>query len=178
MHKDEIVIDEFIVDSLIREQFPQFSEESAKKVETTGTVNATYLAVYRWLPGEPCGVSPVNETETAKSLAQFVNELRSIPVSDTAHKAGRKPLRELDEKICAVVSECKTDIGGGKVLTLWRELIETEAWDGKPVWIHAVLLKPNLLVNGGRLTAVIDFGGAGIGDPAFDITPAWTCPDL
>jgi len=41
------------------------------------------------------------------------------------------------------------------------------------VWIHADLLRPNLLVAGGRIRAVIDFGGAGAGDPATDVIPAW-----
>jgi aminoglycoside phosphotransferase (APT) family kinase protein len=35
------------------------------------------------------------------------------------------------------------------------------AWSGCPVWIHADLLRPNLLVDGGRIRAVIDFGGPG-----------------
>ncbi len=47
-------------------------------------------------------------------------------------------------------------------------------WDGTPVWIHTDLLRPNLLVHGGRLRAVIDFGGVGIGDPAADVIPAWS----
>ena len=46
-------------------------------------------------------------------------------------------------------------------------------WDRAPVWIHADLLRPNLLVHGGRLCAVIDFGGAGVGDPAADLIAAW-----
>jgi aminoglycoside phosphotransferase (APT) family kinase protein len=31
----------------------------------------------------------------------------------------------------------------------------------------------NLLARHGRLTAVIDFGGLGVGDPAIDMLPAW-----
>jgi aminoglycoside phosphotransferase (APT) family kinase protein len=44
----------------------------------------------------------------------------------------------------------------------------------RPVpWIHSDLLRPNLLVDGGRLRAVIDFGSVGVGDPATDVIPAW-----
>ena len=32
----------------------------------------------------------------------------------------------------------------------------------------------NLLVRNGRLSAVIDFGSSGVGDPACDVTIAWT----
>jgi aminoglycoside phosphotransferase (APT) family kinase protein len=47
-------------------------------------------------------------------------------------------------------------------------------WDGSPVWIHSDLLRPNLLVRGGRLRAVIDFGAVGVGDPATDVIAAWS----
>jgi len=41
------------------------------------------------------------------------------------------------------------------------------------VWLHGDLLPGNLIVSGGRLTAVIDFGALGVGDPACDLQPAW-----
>jgi aminoglycoside phosphotransferase (APT) family kinase protein len=47
-------------------------------------------------------------------------------------------------------------------------------WDGAPVWVHADLLRPNVLVNRGKVVAVIDFGMAGAGDPAGDVIAAWT----
>ena len=47
-------------------------------------------------------------------------------------------------------------------------------WSGDPVWIHTDLLRPNVLVADGRISAVIDFGGAGIGDPAADVIAAWS----
>jgi hypothetical protein len=48
------------------------------------------------------------------------------------------------------------------------------AWERTPAWLHGGLLRPNLLVDGGRLCAVIDFGSAGIGDPAADVIAAWS----
>jgi aminoglycoside phosphotransferase (APT) family kinase protein len=42
------------------------------------------------------------------------------------------------------------------------------------VWIHGDVDARNLLVRGGRLAAVIDFGQTGVGDPACDLTIAWT----
>lgn len=43
--------------------------------------------------------------------------------------------------------------------------------------VHGDLLPGNLLVAAGRLRAVIDWGGAGCGDPAQDLTPAWALFD-
>ena len=41
------------------------------------------------------------------------------------------------------------------------------------MWVHGDLLPGNLLVVDGRLSAVIDFGGLNVGDPACDLQPAW-----
>jgi aminoglycoside phosphotransferase (APT) family kinase protein len=46
-------------------------------------------------------------------------------------------------------------------------------WEGEPVWIHGDLDSRNLLAKEGRLTAVIDFGCLGVGDPACDVMVAW-----
>jgi aminoglycoside phosphotransferase (APT) family kinase protein len=43
-----------------------------------------------------------------------------------------------------------------------------------PVWFHGDFHTGNLLTVDGRLSAVIDFGGLGVGDPASDLTIAFT----
>ena len=50
----------------------------------------------------------------------------------------------------------------------------SSSWEGDPVWIHGDVAPTNLLVEAGKLKAVIDFGGTGVGDPACDLTIAWT----
>ena len=47
-------------------------------------------------------------------------------------------------------------------------------WPGKPVWVHGDIAVGNLIVVGGRLAAVIDWGTCGVGDPACDLVLAWT----
>jgi aminoglycoside phosphotransferase (APT) family kinase protein len=42
------------------------------------------------------------------------------------------------------------------------------------VWFHGDIAHGNLLVQEGRLTAVIDFGTSGVGDPACDLVIAYT----
>lgn len=64
--------------------------------------------------------------------------------------------------------------GRGARHHLWEETLRLPQWAGAPVWVHADLLPGNLLTTAGRLTAVIDFGGLGVGDPACDLLPAWT----
>jgi len=59
-------------------------------------------------------------------------------------------------------------------IAVWEQALHAPAWQGSPMWIHTDLLRPNLLVRGGRLRAVIDFGGVGVGDPAADVIAAWS----
>src|SRR5207253_4442943 len=64
-------------------------------------------------------------------------------------------------------------IDGRRTLALWRELVETPVWTGPPMWIHGDLHPANLLVEDGRIVAVIDFGDISGGDPATDLMAAW-----
>jgi aminoglycoside phosphotransferase (APT) family kinase protein len=56
---------------------------------------------------------------------------------------------------------------------VWDAAIEAQAWHGPPVWIHGDLQAGNLLAADGRLSAVIDWGCLGVGDPACDVMAAW-----
>jgi len=131
-------------------------------------------AIYGWIDGQPYADQLVDdEREAARDLARFVTGLR---LTDTAGapRAGRRPLRELDAATRAAIESAGDDIERDAVIAAWELALEASAWDGaRPAWIHADLLRPNLLVDGGRLRAVIDWGAAGAGDPATDLIAAW-----
>ena len=131
-------------------------------------------AIYGWIDGQPYADELVDdEHQAAKDLARFVVELRRIdPVG--APGGGRKPLRELDAVTRAAISWARGVIDSDAASTAWERALQAPAWNGMPVWIHTDLLRPNLLVRDGRLRAVIDFGGAGVGDPAADVIAAWS----
>jgi aminoglycoside phosphotransferase (APT) family kinase protein len=131
-------------------------------------------AIYRWIDGQPYHEELVHdERQAAEDLAQFVAELRRIdPLG--APRGGRKPLRELDAATLAAIEASGNVIDSDAAASAWECALEAPAWDGTPVWIHTDLLRPNLLVDRGRLCAVIDFGGVGVGDPAADLIAAWS----
>ncbi|MGW8331691.1 aminoglycoside phosphotransferase family protein [Streptomyces sp. NPDC055897] len=136
-------------------------------------------SVYRWLPGENPEAGALREpVELARDLAGLVAAMRrvTLPEAPTAHRGG--PLDALDEetrKALAVLRGIPQEgIDGDAVDAVWEDGLRAPAWDGPPVWLHADLMPGNLLVDGGgRLAAVIDFGCAGVGDPACDLFPAW-----
>jgi aminoglycoside phosphotransferase (APT) family kinase protein len=131
-------------------------------------------AIYRWIDGHPYRDDLVHdERQAADALAQFVVELRRIDPRG-APQGGRKPLRELDAATRAAIEASRSVIDSAAAAAAWASALEAPAWDGTPVWIHTDLLRPNLLVDRGRLCAVIDFGGVGVGDPAADVIAAWS----
>ena len=56
---------------------------------------------------------------------------------------------------------------------VWETALDAD-WHGTPVWFHGDVAAGNLLVRGGELSAVIDFGTSGVGDPACNLVIAWT----
>lgn len=143
----------------------------------TGSPGSGYpfpWGIYRWIEGDTFSIDRIDdEGRAAADLAQFVTALRGIDPSGV-RLAGRKPLAQLDTVTRAVI-----DVLGGVIDTegaraAWEASRRAPTWQGNPVWIHADLLPANLLIERGRLKAVLDFGGAGVGDPAADVIAAWS----
>jgi aminoglycoside phosphotransferase (APT) family kinase protein len=59
------------------------------------------------------------------------------------------------------------------LLDRWDAGLVAPAWDGPPLWLHGDPHPANLVVDGGRLTGLIDFGDLTAGDPASDLATAW-----
>ena len=131
-------------------------------------------AIYRWIDGQPYRDDLLHdEPQAAADLAQFVLELRRIDPRG-APRGGRRPLRELDAPTRVAIAASGGVIDGEAAAAAWASALQAPEWDGTPVWIHADLLRPNLLVDRGRLSAVIDFGSVGVGDGAADVIAAWS----
>jgi aminoglycoside phosphotransferase (APT) family kinase protein len=136
-------------------------------------------SVYRWLGGENATVERItDETRLATGLAQFVAALQQIDPTGGPppgkHNFGRgEPLAMRDESTRAAIAALGDTIDGGAVTATWEAALRAPEWRRAPVWIHGDLDSRNLLVEQGRLSAVIDWGGLGVGDPACDVMVAW-----
>jgi aminoglycoside phosphotransferase (APT) family kinase protein len=125
-----------------------------------------FWSVHTWLEGSsPDGPVDVDE------LASFVAALQRIDTTTGPEPLyGRgKPLSARDESTRAALE--RVDAPGA--LALWQEALAAPGWTGAPVWIHADLDARNVLVRDGRLAAVLDWGGVGLGDPAVDVMAVW-----
>jgi aminoglycoside phosphotransferase (APT) family kinase protein len=136
-------------------------------------------SVYRWLKGSPATVAAIeNEREFANALADFVTAMHRIdpkggppPGPHNFYRGG--PLATYDAETRHAIEALGGEIDADAATELWEAGLGT-TWRGSPVWIHGDVSAENLLVEHGRLSAVIDFGGIAVGDPACDLTIAWT----
>ena len=131
-------------------------------------------AVYRWIEGRTFAPDRVDdERRAASDLAEFITDLRQVDPSG-APRSGRKPLAELDPVTRAVIRSLRGTVDPEVATFAWEIALHAPEWDGRGTWIHCDLLPPNLIVDHRQLRAVIDFGASGVGDPAQDLTPAWS----
>jgi aminoglycoside phosphotransferase (APT) family kinase protein len=129
-------------------------------------------AVFTWLEGENLSVVDV-APETAGDLAELILTLRGRDATNAPPGLRRGALRELDDWVrsCAAQLDARYDSAG--LLAAWEETLETPQWEGPPTWCHCDLDLRNVVFRDGRPSGVLDWGGAGAGDPASDAAVAW-----
>ena len=130
-------------------------------------------SVYKWLPGENANGTIGDLDQAAVDLAAFVRQVDPTGAHPRPPGGRGGPLAEGDEQVRRSIAQLGDRIDGDVTLRSWQESLNASAWDGGEVWVHGDLLPGNLLVVDGRLSAVIDFGGLNVGDPACDLQPAW-----
>jgi aminoglycoside phosphotransferase (APT) family kinase protein len=125
-------------------------------------------AVARWLPGTVATVDELGDSRAvARTLAAFVLALQAFPEVTTP--TGGSGLPERDDATRAAIAAVAGDFDAKGLLAVWDEALAAPGWNRPPVWFHGDFHTGNLLTVGGRLSAVIDFGGLGFGDPARDL---------
>jgi aminoglycoside phosphotransferase (APT) family kinase protein len=131
--------------------------------------------VYGWLAGQTAlDESAVDGTALAEDLARFVIALQRLPIVDpppAGYRAG--PLAPEDGAVRAALHELRDEIDYDRAVPLWTAAAAAPPWHRAPVWVHGDLLPGNLVLRDGRLTGVIDWAAAGVGDPACDLMIAW-----
>jgi aminoglycoside phosphotransferase (APT) family kinase protein len=128
-------------------------------------------SIVAWLDGELASDS--GDRLFAADLAQFVRELHT----DAPPDAPLNPVRgvPLAARDAALRSRLESGLvpNAAELAELWDRGRAAPTWDRPPRWLHGDLHPANLLLRGGRLSAVLDFGDVCGGDPATDLATAW-----
>ncbi|MFC0682285.1 aminoglycoside phosphotransferase family protein [Lysobacter korlensis] len=131
--------------------------------------------VLGWLPGhhpEPASLRHPDAVGTG--LAAFIVALRCIDPAGapTGHRGFS--LHPFDASVRRTLHEAADLVDERRLLTVWEHALAAAEYDGPPVWVHGDLLPANVLLTDDRLSAVLDLGAAGVGDPACDLMAAWS----
>ena len=136
-------------------------------------------SVYRWLEGETAIVGRIADLrQFAIALAWFLTALQRIdpaggplPGRHNFYRGG--PLTVYDAETRQALAALEGRIDTEAASAVWEAALDA-TWHGSPVWFHGDVATGNLLVKEGRLSAVIDFGTSGVGDPSCDLAISWT----
>ena len=142
-------------------------------------------SVYGWHEGSTASVKRIADLEAfASSLAGFLAALYAVDTAGAPaagpHSFGRGgPVSALDGYVREAIEATRdlADVDTAAVTATWDAALAAESAAPPSVWVHGDVTGANLLVDGadgGRLAAVIDFGCSAVGDPACDLTVAWT----
>ena len=135
-------------------------------------------SIYGWLEGEVATRDNIADLHRfSEDLARFLTALQRIETNGGPTEKFRGGSLELwrpqaEEALVALTGKIDT----GAAADIWRKAIAAP-FEDDPVWYHGDVAAGNLLVKDGELSAVIDFGSLGVGDPACDMTIAWTLLD-
>lgn len=146
-------------------------------------------SVYRWIEGEIALLAHIEDLPLfASALAAFLVALQRIDAKDGPppgmHSYFRGcPMTLFDSEIShntpgnwgtrEAIAALEGRIDADAATEVWEAALDAATW-GDPVWVHGDVDATNLLVQQGRLSAVIDFGCSAVGDPACDLVIAWT----
>ncbi|WP_439600750.1 aminoglycoside phosphotransferase family protein [Devosia sp.] len=136
-------------------------------------------SIYGWLDGETAFVALIpDRVRLARELAGFLRTLQAIDPTGgppagqpNFFRGGDLAVYDAETRQCLIELEGQVDGAGAR--DVWDAALAAR-WDGPPVWVHGDIAPGNLLLQEGRLSAVIDFGCCAIGDPACDLVMAWT----
>lgn len=136
-------------------------------------------SIYRWLEGETAASAKIdNLTSLAVDLANFLIALQKIDATDgpspglhSFFRGGSLSVYDSETRHAIAALQDKIDTISAN--DVWKTALST-TWTHPPVWVHGDISAGNLLVQKGKLCAVIDFGQLTTGDPACDIAIAYT----
>lgn len=139
-------------------------------------------SIYTWIEGQRLDRAALTDVpEAARRLGCCLRVLHGLE-TEGGPEPGRHnffrgvPLKARDEDFQEALTQLRGRFPTDRAQELWQRAIESPVCQGRR-WVHGDLQPGNLLMRGGRLCAVIDFGGVAVADPAVDVMAAWTVFD-
>jgi aminoglycoside phosphotransferase (APT) family kinase protein len=134
--------------------------------------------VYPWLEGESLDRAVVEDWDAvALEVGRFVVALGGRPAHGAPLPVRRgNPMARYDREVQWALRQLDDSIDVTRAQAVWQEALDAGEWSKDSVWVHGDLLPGNIVVSRGRFVGVIDWSGAGVGDPACEAMLAWSLP--
>ncbi|KND40506.1 MULTISPECIES: aminoglycoside phosphotransferase family protein [Streptomyces] len=135
--------------------------------------------VTTWVPGDPADHAPATRTEEAAvTLAHFLTALhRPAPDGAPTGRDRGGSLADTADRLTQGLTSA-TELGlirdPEAVRAVWEDAAAAPEWTGPRLWLHGDLHPANIVTRNGTFCGVIDFGDLFAGDPACDLSGAWS----
>ena len=133
-----------------------------------------FWSIVPWIDGESADGAVLSVNQAVR-LAGFLralhvkapdeaplNPVRGVPLQNRA-AAVEERFRRLTERNILIASPIRA---------MWESALQVKK-DASPTWIHGDLHPRNVLIRGGKITGIIDWGDITSGDRATDLAAVW-----
>ena len=131
--------------------------------------------VVPWYAGRTADRAPL-DARGARRLGAALGALHRPALPSAPHNPYRSIHLSLRDPPVDVLRRARYDHGLSRLQRVWQAALDVpEA--AEPTWVHGDVHVRNLLVRGGDLAAILDWGDLCAGDPAVDLGALWTVLD-
>ncbi len=136
-------------------------------------------SIVRWVEGDTLlDAGSADPAGVGAALGRFCAALHADAPADAPHNPWRGgPLAERSDRVARGLDRLPGDLDRSSLSEVWACAVAAPAWTGPPVWVHGDLHPGNVVVGGGTVVGVIDFGDLTAGDPATDLSVGWMLAD-
>lgn len=131
--------------------------------------------VFRWLTGVPAGPATIMDPMAfALDLAKVVRSLNEIPTDGAPAATNRaRPIAAYNDITLLMIDHVRNLIDADAARQVWEAAMQARPHEGASVWVQGDL-EGNCIVQSGRLSGIVDWGSACVGDPAVDVQVVWS----
>lgn len=134
-----------------------------------------HWSILEWIDGVCADQSPPDPAEAGRLMHCLRQLHHPAPAEAPRNPHRSQSMVQLEASAQQTFAAAEAQIGSAaanRVRGLWQQGLDS-APPPTPIWIHGDLHAQNVIIDGGRIAALIDWGDLCAGDPATDLASIW-----